>query len=179
MNRTPAENQEIIKLIATLTTQRNQEKENADRQIEQLYASLIENETLEDELADLLPQSNAHKTILKEKDNIIQEKQKQLIELQSLLIQKMKSKSVKKTEETHSFEPIPIVTNKIQFLLSKLSEQSIDEKRTEVPIKSILKVILALDQLYQQCIDYKFINETEEMKKQKAQENNQFQALLH
>ena len=154
-----------ISKVATLTVQQLQSRAKAEKEIEALYKQLQENENLENELSEVLPSTKERMKEMNEKDAIIREKQKQLIELQNFLLS---TKTTKK--EMQSLEPVPIITNRIQDLVCKLSEQAIDEKTTAVPILSILKVYNALNELYKQCADFGYINESKEMIEKRARE---------
>ena len=63
----------------------------------------------------------------------------------------------------------------LQDLISKLSEHSIEEKTSEVPLLSILKVNTAINQLYDQCVQYGYIIESSDMKKHRISEFAQMQ----
>ena len=165
---------DLLSKAVQIAIQQTVEKNKTENQIEQLYSALNENQELENEISDVLPSTHSRILINEEKDAIIEEKQKQLIDLQNLFL-RMKSKKEDSKNRIESWEPVPIVINRVQDLIAKLSEQSIEEKTSEIPILSILKVNTAINQLYDQCVQYGYINESPEMKKQRITEFAQMQ----
>lgn len=154
--------------ILQLTASQNAQKKDSDEKIKQILDLLKENGETANEIEDILPSAKTTKKEKSEKDRVISEKQKELIELQNTLIS-LRERKQPKTEKIKSWEPISIVANKMQELVSALSEQAIDEKTTSVPILSIFKVNNALNQLYEQCTQYGYIEETPELKQHREE----------
>lgn len=143
--------------IQTTLNAKKLEQEN-----ETLKQKLAENEKLLSEFDDARIRAKSLKTQLKEKEQKLEKKREELIQIQNAIIDTLQSPAVQQPDPTEALAPIPIVMNRIQELIMSLTEQAADEKTTQIPVTSIFKTSEKLNQLYDALVEQDIIHETPE-----------------
>jgi len=125
-----------------------------------LREQLKKNLQLLNDYEEAAPRAKILREQLKVKEQKLENKRKELIELQDAIISTLKSqKQPKESNSQESLAPIPIVMNRIQQLVMNLSETAVDQKTTAVPILSLFKASDALNQLFDALVEQKIIEE--------------------
>lgn len=163
-------NSDLVIKSASLAIEQTREAQNIEKTIQLIEKSLKENSSIIDEFETNTPTVKSVISENKQKDEIIKKKREELLQLQNALI-KIKTLRKKDDKDTlESWEPVPIVVNRIQDLVMKLSETAINDKTVAIPILSIFKVNDALNTLFDISSSEGFINETEEEKQKRLED---------
>ena len=138
---------------------------------EQLKLKLKENEQLLSDFDDAAPRAKSLKAQLKEKEQKLEQKRKELIQIQEAIISTLKAQAQTSQEDPiDSLRPIPIVMNNIQDLIMSLTETAVDNQRTAIPVLDLFSVSDKLNRLYDALADQQIISETPEEREQRNQE---------
>ncbi|OHT00068.1 hypothetical protein TRFO_33302 [Tritrichomonas foetus] len=134
------------------------EQENA-----KLREQLHKNQQLLDDFDVAAPRAQLLQKQLKEKEALLEQKRKDLVEVQAAIISTLKNQSQEDPVQP-SLESIPVVMNRVQRFVTDLTEAAVDQKTIAVPILQLFKVTDALNKLYDALVDTKVIAETKEEK---------------
>ena len=138
---------------------------------EQLKLKLKENEQLLSDFDDAAPRAKSLKAQLKEKEQKLEQKRKELIQIQEAIISTLKSQAQPRQENpVDSLRPIPLVMNNIQELIMNLTENAVDQRTTAIPVLELFGVSDKLNRLYDALVDQEIISETPEERDQRNQE---------
>ena len=132
-----------------------------------LKEQLRKNQQLLEDFDSAIPRAQYLQTQLKEKQAILEQKQKDLVEIQNSIISMLKNQGQDEQVQP-SLESIPIVMNRVQRFVTDLSEAAVDQKSIAIPIVQLFKVTDALNKLYDALVDTKVIEETKEEKEQRT-----------
>ena len=138
---------------------------------DQLRQKLKENEDLLSDFEQAEPRAKALQAELKEKERKLEQKRKELIQIQEAIISTLKSQAQAPQENPmESLRPIPIVMNNIQDLIMKLTENAVDQRTTAIPVLDLFGVSDKLNRLYDALAEQEIISETPEEKEARNQE---------
>lgn len=128
-----------------------------------LRDQLKKNEELLSEFDEALPRAKYLQKELKDKQEKIEQKRKELVDIQEAIISTLNNQSqTKESAPQASLAPIPMVMNRVQDLLMTLTESAVDSASTSIPILSLFKVSDQLNQLYDVLSEKGIIEETPE-----------------
>jgi hypothetical protein len=141
-----------------------------EQENEELRKQLKKNEALIESFTAAAPRARALQTQLREKQAEIEQKQKDLIALQSAIIDTLKNPPQPPSQSQEgSLEVIPIVMNSVLKQITTLTEKAIDEKSIGIPILSLFKAAEGLNHLYGTLCDKKIITESPEEKQERIE----------
>ena len=138
---------------------------------EQLKLKLKENEQLLSDFDDAAPRAKSLKAQLKEKEQKLEQKRKELIQIQEAIISTLRAQAQAPQENpAETLRPIPIVMNNIQELIMSLTENAVDNRTTAIPVLDLFGVSDKLNRLYDTLAAEDIISETPEEKDKRNQE---------
>lgn len=106
---------------------------------------------------------------LKAKEAELEQKRKDLIEIQSAIIGTLKAQAQEAPAAPQpSMESIPVVMNRVQKFVTDLTESAVDQKSIAIPVFSLFKVTDMLSKLYDAVVEAKIIEETDEERRQRS-----------
>ena len=149
----------------TLNAKKLQQENDALKQ------KLKENEQLLADFEDAAPRAKSLKSQLKAKEEKLEQKRKELIQVQEAIISTLKAQAQPSNEDPmDSLRPIPIVMNNIQTLIMGLTEKAVDNRTTAIPVLDLFGVSDKLNRLYDALVEQEIITETPEEKDARNQE---------
>lgn len=163
-------NSEILNKCANIAIESTLNMQSEQKTIQLIEQSLKENSNIIDEFEANKPSVDSVISENREKDEQIKKKREELLKLQQAYIRIKSLKKKEDSQEVKSWEPIPIVVNRAQDLIMKLSETAINENSIGVPILSIFKVNDAINTLYDISVEEGFIQETDDEKQIRLEE---------
>ena len=138
---------------------------------EQLKLVLKENEQLLSDFEDAAPRAKSLKAQLKEKEQKLEQKRKELIQIQEAIISTLRVQAQAPQENpAETLRPIPIVMNNIQELIMSLTENAVDNRTTAIPVLDLFGVSDKLNRLYDTLAAEEIITETPEERDKRNQE---------
>lgn len=170
-------NQDLLAKVIQFSIEKANETKRLEEENQKIEASIEETNEILSQLDDSKETGKQLKAELAKSEEDVKRKQKELIELQNSLVALLKNQQPKDTKHS-SLEPIPIVINRIQDFIMKLTETAIDEKTIAVPILSIFKVNDGINSLYDLCVQKDMINETPEERTQRMTQYAQRQQAV-
>ena len=135
------------------------EKENG-----KIRDQLKENQQILNDFDAAIPRARNLQNKLKEKEALIEQKRKELVELQTSIIATMLKQDQQPQQQEMTAEFIPTVMNQVQKLINDITESAVDQKTLAVPILSLFKVSSAINKLYDTLASSNVIDETNEEK---------------
>ncbi|OHT11260.1 hypothetical protein TRFO_19355 [Tritrichomonas foetus] len=129
-----------------------------------LREQLHKNQQLLGDFDVAAPRAQLLQKQLKEKEALLEEKRKELVDVQASIISTLKNQSQTQEPKQQSLESIPIVMNHVQKYITDLTETAVDEKTIAVPVLSLFKVTNALNKLFDTLVSSNIIDETDEEK---------------
>ena len=141
----------------TLNSKKIEEENNTLRE------QLKKNEQLLNGFDEATPRARSLQAQLKEKEEKLENKKLELIELQESIIATLRTQSTPKEQNPkEELAPIPIVLNRIQQMVMNLTETAVDQNTTSIPILSLFKASDLLNHLFDALVDQKIIEENEQ-----------------
>lgn len=111
------------------------------------------------------PRAQLLQTQLKEKETLLEEKRKELVQVQQSIISTLLHQAQSPAPQTQtSFAAIPTVMNHVQKLVTDITEDAIDQKTIAVPVLSLFKAAGIINSLYDTLSKSGIIQESQEEK---------------
>ena len=133
-----------------------------------LKTQLVQNQQLLGELDLAIPHSQTLMKELDDKKAELENKRKQLSNLQAALIQQLQNPLPEKKDEIpKSIAVLPIVLGSVLKFFTDLTEAAVNQQDITIPVYSLLKVGESFNRLYSTLIDKGVLHETEEEAKER------------
>ena len=133
-----------------------------------LKTQLVQNQQLLGELDIAIPHSQLLIKELDDKKAELENKRKQLADLQAALIQQIQNPLPEKKEEIpKSIAVLPIVLGSVLKFFTDLTEAAVNQQDITIPVYSLLKVGDSFNRLYTTLTDKGVLHETEDEAKER------------
>jgi hypothetical protein len=132
-----------------------------EKETEKLRQSLAANLQLIDGFEASVPRADALRAQLREKEALIARKRADLISLQATLIGALTTKRPQESVSPESLKALPIVMNRVQQFVCKVTEDAAEQQAVRVPITALLGIADALRKLYDALVSTGRLQETD------------------
>lgn len=152
-----------IKKVLEFAIQTSYSSQKLEEENKALREQLQKNEEILNNFEEAQPLTKSLQNKLKEKEALLEEKRKELIDVQNAIITTIRNQT--SSAQIESSSAIPYVMNKVLENIMGLTEEAIDKKSTTISILSLFKVCDKLNHLFEELVEKNIITETEEERK--------------
>lgn len=166
-------NQAIQLALETTSSTLALEEENAKRKEE-----LAKNISLLEDFDVAAPRAALLQKTLQQKREELENKRKELAQVQDALIHNLTNPDKGQKNNTESFQALPIVLNRVHKFVTDVTEEAVDKKALQVSLIEIVKLNETLQAFYDKLVQMNLIQESDEEKTKRQQNFYQNQQVI-